>query len=61
MYSLGLILHFMLVKDLPDYYDNLKTGNFKVPKHYSKEIYELLGKLLKKKPEERPMVREIMG
>lgn len=30
MYSLGLILHFMLTKDLPDYDDNVKAEKFNI-------------------------------
>ncbi len=60
MYSLGLILHLMMAKDLPNYTDNVKTGIFKIPEHYSKNIVDLMSSLLKKKPEMRPNVKEIL-
>ncbi len=61
MYSLGLILHFMMAKTLPDFVDNVETGIFKLPSHYSKELYELCTLLIKEKPENRPMARDLIG
>lgn len=31
MYSLGLILHFMMTKTMPDFDDNIETGKFSIP------------------------------
>ncbi len=61
IYSLGLILHFMMAKDLPNYVNNVKTGNFKIPSVYSKNIVELMESMLKKKPAMRPTVRELLS
>ncbi len=51
MYSLGIILYFMMTKRRPKYDDEIKTGLFMIPDEYSKELYDICGKLLKKKPE----------
>ncbi len=62
MYSLGLILHFMMAKTLPDYDDHVETGKFEyIPAQYSKELYEMCAKLLQTKPEARPMARELFS
>lgn len=53
IYSLGLTLHFMLRKKLPSLTKNVRTGYFKIDSVYSKDIYELLCKLLKEAPEDR--------
>lgn len=43
IYSLGLILHFMLTKgDLPSLDENLRSGTFKIDKIYSQDIIKLL-------------------
>ncbi len=61
MYSLGIILHLMLTKKLPDYIDNIRSGIFNVSTdHYSTNIVDILARLLKKKPEERPSVKELL-
>lgn len=47
MYSLGIILHFMLTKTFPDYYSHIKTGNYAaVSERYSKDIVDLMARLL---------------
>lgn len=61
MYPLGHILHFMMTKTFPDYKNNVKTGCFDVSPNYSQKLYEICGKLLQKKPEERPFVRDLFG
>lgn len=39
IYALGLILHFMMAKQLPDFYKHVKKGNYElVPETYSREI-----------------------
>ncbi len=43
IYSLGLILHFMLTKTLPLYDGHVTTGRFKITKQFSKNIISLLG------------------
>ncbi len=45
MYSLGLILYFMMAKTLPDF-DEVEIGIFKLPWHYSKELYDICAKLI---------------
>ncbi len=49
MYSLGLILYFMMAKTLPDK-DEVKLKKFKIPEQYSKELYEICCKLIQKDP-----------
>ncbi len=61
MYSFGLILHMMLTKELPDYRDHVVPGVFKVSENYSEEIYDLLVKLLKVNPDERPDVNYLFS
>ncbi len=62
VYALGLILHFMMAKTLPDIDDHVEIGEFTlIPDHYSSHLYELCAKLLKIKPTDRPMVRELFG
>lgn len=62
IYSLGLILHFMLAKgELPNYKYNIKAGNFKIPKTYSLDIIKLISVLLTKKPELRPSANELLS
>lgn len=58
MYSLGILLHIMVTKTLPTR-DQLKPGMLEIPPGYSKEMLELLSKLLEEKPEMRPSVREL--
>ena len=51
MYSLGLILHFMLMKDLPDFFNNVEKEKFDIDlKSYSQAIYDICAGLLKKEP-----------
>ncbi len=54
MYSLGLILHFMLTKTLPTLSKNVRPGIFSIPLVYSKDIVDIMRKLLKEFPEQRP-------
>ncbi len=61
MYSLGLILHMMLTKELPDYRDHVLTGIFKISYNYSQGIYDLLVKLLNVNPYERPDVSDLFS
>ncbi len=51
----------MLTRDLPNYEENIKPGNFKVPIEYSSEIVQLMSSLLKKKPAMRPEVKELFS
>ncbi len=51
MYSLGLILHFMMAKSLP------KDQKINIPKQYSQEIYDLVCFLLRPEPDKRPSIR----
>ncbi len=51
IYALGLILHYMMAKDLPSIKHHVKTGNFNIPSIYSEDIIILMRKMLKKKPE----------
>lgn len=54
IFSLGMILHFMLTKTLPDFVDNVKLGKFNISSKYSGNIYRLLTLLLKDNASERP-------
>ncbi len=58
---MGLILHKMLTNKIPNYYDNVEPGIFKISNKYSKEIYEILQKLLKVDPNERPDASELFS
>ncbi len=42
IYSLGIILHYMLTKKLPVYSKHIEKGVFEVSSTYSIEIYQLL-------------------
>ncbi len=41
MYSLGIILHFMMTKKVPVYSKHIEKGYFEIPSTYSKELYEI--------------------
>lgn len=38
MYSLGIILHLMITKHFPDFFDHIKSGVFETSEEYSEEI-----------------------
>ncbi len=61
IYSLGLILHYMLARNFPDLKDNVKTGIFSIPTEYSDDIVALLPKLLKKNPEDRTELKDLFS
>ena len=61
MYSLGLILYFMMTKSKPNYEDIIEKGDLMLPGQYSQEINEICEWLLQVNPEDRPMVREVIG
>ena len=50
MYSLGLILYFMLTKELP------MDDEINIPMEYSQEIYDMCMLLLRYEPNERPSI-----
>lgn len=56
IYSLGLVLYFMLTKDLPQYNEQLK-----IPTKYSQEILDLCTYLLREDPNKRPTIRQIFS
>lgn len=60
MYSLGVILHFMLTKEFPHYVKNVKTGKFDIPSIYSQQIINLLTWLLKDNYQERPDIKDLL-
>ena len=47
IYSLGIILHFMIVKEVPDYYEKVVPAKFNLPIVYSQDLLDLLTSLLK--------------
>lgn len=57
IYSLGIILHIMLTKDVPNFETNVKPGRFVISNIYSDEIIALLTLLLKEEPRERPSIK----
>lgn len=46
IYSLGLILHYMLTGTLANYKHNVKLNKYKISDKYSKYIVDLMKKLL---------------
>ncbi len=61
VYCLGLILHYMMAKDLPTLNRHVKPGTFDIPKIYSDDIIDLMKKMLKKKPEQRSDLKDLFG
>ena len=59
MYSLGVILHYMMSREHPVYKDNKVT--VKIPIEYSEEIYNLCTYLLEVEPANRPSIRELFS
>ncbi len=60
IYSLGLILHYMLTFEFPDEISAVIEGNYLIDSRYSKELTELLKKILKHKADERPTIDQIL-
>ncbi len=54
MYSLGLVLHFMMTRTLPSLKKNVRTGIYNIPSVYSKDLVDLMKHLLQEEPEKRP-------
>ena len=48
IYSLGLILHFILTKKLANYIVNVKHFMYEIPSEYSQDIKDLMLMILKK-------------
>jgi len=66
IYSCGIILYYMLCKQLPfneqnnvELYKKKIKGQFNIPKNISKQAQDLLKKILKVKPEERIKIKDI--
>lgn len=60
IFSLGLILHYMLTFELPDEISGVIEGNFVIDQKYSPKMTELLKKVLKHKASERPKIDDIL-
>ncbi len=45
-YSLGLILHFLLTKQLPNR-DCIKSGVFEIPDIYTRDVVKIMASLLR--------------
>ncbi len=61
IYSLGLILHFMMVKDLPSIKLNVRSDVYSIPSIYSDDIVFLMKMMLKANPEERSQLKDIFA
>ena len=59
IFSLGLILHILLTKTIPDFDDNIEPENFDIP-GYSQDIIKLTKQMLQVKPENRPTIKEML-
>ncbi len=51
IFSLGMILHFMMTKKLPSLSENVRTDKYNIPSVYSKDIVDIMKRLLKEFPE----------
>lgn len=60
MYSLGLILHFMLTRTLPSYRQQVKN-TYSISTKYSKDIVNLMSRLLQEEPEVRPDIKALLA
>lgn len=56
IYSLGLVLHYMLTFELPDEISGVIEGNYAIDAKYSNELTDLLRLILKHKSSDRPTI-----